>query len=797
MRKPQTWTEHIYTILICILYSNSLLLTIIASTTVTIPLYQTMLLGTVCLLGLYAILYNRTVGRIFGILLLAALLVFIVIRFLQYGGQQIMDTMLDFFYYVWGLLSSAITLPKQGEIVVVILLSLFISYYTLFFYLRLLSFYVLFINGFLIFLGQLLTGNFAYTGNQVAFYIFIVAVAIMSFKRVSYNLYKKGDERFEKKVSSFCMTTIPVVLVVILISSVLPNFAKPLSGLELGYYYSGSYYKSGVGEFSLASTGFGDSDTQLGGNVQLNHSLALEVTADKPQYLTGHIKNIYTGNSWKVDDDDKKAYQPGNNLELIEPLIALKGTQSQYQTDIMVRYHSVNTRSIFQAGLLQSLTFPNNQKVWINSNHELYSNQYLGNDTHYMMRSLVVDETDLLGSLKQSRLGYYTVPDYEGDAGFRVSGSVQTEDTFSYTSDGQDHTVSKDELIQNALEIEAQYLQLPDSLPGRVWELAMTITQDYTMNYNKVKAIETYLTQFPYTLTPGTTPEGRDFVDYFLFDLGKGYCTYYASAMAVLTRCIGLPSRYVEGFAPVYTKTNGKYYVENSKAHAWVEVYFTGVGWVRFEPTTPYNYQNSGEEVPAETFDASLLEDPNYKQYVDSFKQESEEDVSPSVTTSRPSSTGTSSQAPAPIPEAESKMPTGRIVLLLAGSLLLLGLLLLILRIAQRKCRLAGIAKRSRTEQVGAYFAEICKLLRAVHLPMLAHESIQEYLLRLQHTPYMRDLSVPEASEIFERTAYSDVACTQEESALVRHTFLTVEKRVQNKIGKIKFFWKRSIIHKI
>jgi len=75
-------------------------------------------------------------------------------------------------------------------------------------------------------------------------------------------------------------------------------------------------------------------------------------------------------------------------------------------------------------------------------------------------------------------------------------------------------------------------------------------------------------------------------VDYFLFEAPGGFCSYYASAMAVMLRSIGIPARVVTGYATGdYDYTRGAYRVPANASHAWVEVYFPDYGWVEFEPT--------------------------------------------------------------------------------------------------------------------------------------------------------------------------------------------------------------------
>jgi transglutaminase-like putative cysteine protease len=135
-------------------------------------------------------------------------------------------------------------------------------------------------------------------------------------------------------------------------------------------------------------------------------------------------------------------------------------------------------------------------------------------------------------------------------------------------------------------QISKRYLQLPESVPDRVLGLARELTQDAPTPYDRAVAIETYLRTFPYTLEVAPPPQGRDVVDYFLFTARQGYCDYYASAMVVLARAVGLPARLVIGYASdEYDASTAEYIVREMDAHSWAEVYFAGIGWVEFEPT--------------------------------------------------------------------------------------------------------------------------------------------------------------------------------------------------------------------
>ncbi len=134
--------------------------------------------------------------------------------------------------------------------------------------------------------------------------------------------------------------------------------------------------------------------------------------------------------------------------------------------------------------------------------------------------------------------------------------------------------------------IGARYVPLP-SIPSRVQELARELTVPWPSPYQKAAAIQRYLaTGFSYTLQAPPLSAGADAVDEFLFVTRQGSCEIFASAMAVLLRAAGVPARLVTGYTTgTYNIFTGYYEVRNSDAHAWVEVFQPGVGWVEFEPS--------------------------------------------------------------------------------------------------------------------------------------------------------------------------------------------------------------------
>jgi transglutaminase-like putative cysteine protease len=138
------------------------------------------------------------------------------------------------------------------------------------------------------------------------------------------------------------------------------------------------------------------------------------------------------------------------------------------------------------------------------------------------------------------------------------------------------------------LWVREQYLQLPGALPPTVPELAEQLAGEKTNPYDQAKALEDYLRTYPVAYDIGDTPEGRDTVEYFLFEERRGYFDYHASAMVVMLRSLGVPVRLAVGFAiedEDIDDETGAYIARDRNAYAWPEVYFPGHGWVAFNPS--------------------------------------------------------------------------------------------------------------------------------------------------------------------------------------------------------------------
>jgi protein-glutamine gamma-glutamyltransferase len=145
--------------------------------------------------------------------------------------------------------------------------------------------------------------------------------------------------------------------------------------------------------------------------------------------------------------------------------------------------------------------------------------------------------------------------------------------------------------------IAATYLRLP-AVDPRVARLAAQVTNSANNDFDKATAIENNLmTHFGYTLELPRAPV-KDPIANFLFERKQGHCEYFASAMAIMLRTLGIPSRVVNGFrSDEFNDLTGNYVIRAKNAHSWVEAYFPGYGWQTFDPTpagasgTPQGWQ--------------------------------------------------------------------------------------------------------------------------------------------------------------------------------------------------------------
>lgn len=146
------------------------------------------------------------------------------------------------------------------------------------------------------------------------------------------------------------------------------------------------------------------------------------------------------------------------------------------------------------------------------------------------------------------------------------------------------------------------YLDVPDGELNRLKQDFKPISS--TQNKIDMNGIRQAITQVKdylynhavYDLSPGKKPTDKDYIEYFLYENHKGYCSHFATSATIMFRLMGIPARYVEGYT--ITQNDLKYNmnpdnsinVMDSNAHAWTELYLSTYGWVPLDVTPGFNY---------------------------------------------------------------------------------------------------------------------------------------------------------------------------------------------------------------
>lgn len=154
------------------------------------------------------------------------------------------------------------------------------------------------------------------------------------------------------------------------------------------------------------------------------------------------------------------------------------------------------------------------------------------------------------------------------------------------------HNLQKSILPDELKEWERIYHDT-SNISLEIKNLAKDITQTFNTDYEKLEALNNYFhDNFYYTLNPGLSLNNSQ-LDYFLFHSKKGYCTYFATAMALMARSLGMVSRVAGGFLLNTDNSILDFYaVTEAEAHTWVEVYLEESGWIVFDPTPSRIYNN-------------------------------------------------------------------------------------------------------------------------------------------------------------------------------------------------------------
>ncbi|MCL2545549.1 MAG: transglutaminase domain-containing protein, partial [Clostridia bacterium] len=311
--------------------------------------------------------------------------------------------------------------------------------------------------------------------------------------------------------------------------------------------------------YSLQTEGFQPMGERLGGPAEPSDRPVMEVRSGGALLLRGTIRDSYTGLSWYDGASGRRyLYIDPRFGSLRDNLFDARRPDAGIRRDsalfggqpVEVAMVAPGVSTIFMPQRYADL-HPNPDMVpYFNASSEIFiTRDTAPGDAYTVTAYAFTADTPGVAELVAALRGHETDPNYEA--------------------------------------IQARYLDLPVTVEPGVRAMAEQWTEGAHTPFEKAMALTRNLrAAFPYTLAQNIPPASRDFVSWFLLEEKKGYCTSFASSLAVMGRLMGLPTRYIEGYA-AQPGSDGIARVTGKNAHAWVEIYFEHFGWVPFDATPP------------------------------------------------------------------------------------------------------------------------------------------------------------------------------------------------------------------
>jgi len=372
---------------------------------------------------------------------------------------------------------------------------------------------------------------------------------------------------------------IPMLVSVLLVGSIAfflpktgPTWADPVPFIQ------GVTGQDGNGT-GMKSVGYSQDDSQLGGPFQGDNTLIFTASSRDRHYWRIETKDTYTSKGWILSEGNfgKNVYEA--NAPIMTSLqVGSSENERQIQLDIATSMpFLIQTYGLLSVSAQDSTLFIQDEQT-----EKMTIEQQ--NDTSTSLLGYTLSYSEPVYSMEQLQLSF-----------------PATLETLDSSFD--------------------RFMQLPAQLPQRVRDLALSITQDKTTVYDQIKAVEGYFRTngFRYDKKQAAIPaENQDYVDQFLFDTKVGYCDNFSTSMVVLLRSIGIPARWVKGFAPgtAGPMSDGlrEYRITNDNAHSWVEAYIPGTGWMEFEPTIGFSGNvNIDYDIPLDTSEQEEIVQPEQK----------------------------------------------------------------------------------------------------------------------------------------------------------------------------------------
>ncbi|MDB5085580.1 MAG: transglutaminase protein, partial [Bacilli bacterium] len=290
-----------------------------------------------------------------------------------------------------------------------------------------------------------------------------------------------------------------------------------IGGAGPGHSGAVSHQQSGSSDSSLStSSGYSRDDKQLGSGFQFDYTQVIQVDTTQASYLRGETRSFYTGQGWELSKSEQQA--PVSSVDADQPL----------SSDVQLDSSRLQTVDVNQTvTMLTPIIYP------------------------VMFGAYSISRVSPVQSDPPINLAALHWSAYQAELRFNRQNNESFPNSYTVVSKVPivDEAALRSVVKQPDPAFMQDDLQLPAKLPNRVKQLAVTITQNQSTYYDKVKSIEQYLSShYTYNNLPVPPAPGQDFVDHFLFESKQGYCDHFSTAMVILARSLGIPARWVKGY---------------------------------------------------------------------------------------------------------------------------------------------------------------------------------------------------------------------------------------------------------
>lgn len=346
------------------------------------------------------------------------------------------------------------------------------------------------------------------------------------------------------------------------------------------------------------------------------------------------------------------------------------------------------------------------------------------------------------------------------------------------------------------------YTRLPNSMEVDVvssFKIKVNTNDDVFSLINNLQ--QYYRDNFKYTLSPGAVPKEKDVVEYFLNETKQGYCTYFAAASVVLLRAANIPARYVEGYVVKPTDYIGnvirkdsdielyKVEIKDSSAHAWVEVYIDGYGWIvaDFTPGYQNNFRASGvihkdnEEKETETITKETVDDKEEE----TSKEETPTNVTEEETKEVIKETNNNNEDTKDVDVSILKRICISVITCVLAVLIIYIYHIIAILIKRRRLKKANDVKKVRI-----IYARIEKMLKVAKITRNPFESYIDFAMRIESMQVIfKEGEFVSCINIMESVIYGNDKLTKKDYKYMLDTLKLCEDNAKNHISYIKLIF--------